>query len=550
MKIVEYLIKLFVEEHLTEICFLIIFSLGVNILTTNVITYFNSTLINAVQQGLLIDTIQNFKYFIYARVFTAIFQLAYKLIQDVVMTDLKQWSRYQLIKTVFQTNNENFSNVNFTKLSVPINRLSETFLQIVGDTLNYTFPYVTFVLVAIVYFFYQNVEIGTLFFIGNILWIGLLTYIFPTLRTRNIKYENDSMTIERHLTENLNNIDKIITRGQINEEASLFDEEKNTAIKSHRDYYYSVSITKFAIEMVTLLTMFLCIGHSINLYFKEKITIIQFIAITTLLFVFKERLNSTAALVSDNIEQYGRLEAILEWFNETEDKLDLMHKKYKNTNLSFEKVKFEDVTFQYDVKNEKVFDNKTMELETNNNKIVGIVGKSGRGKSTFVKLLLKLYNASEGNIFIDNVNIKEVDPDYLRDNITFINQNSRLFDKTVLENILYGCKKQNECKEHYQHILSYPKIQELYKNVDLTNGLAGYSGENLSGGQRQVANIISGLINPSKILVLDEPTNALDKELKMELIEIIRYFKPYKQCILIITHDKDVYSIFDEQLKL
>ena len=550
MKIVEYLIKLFVEEHLTEICFLIIFSLGVNILTTNVITYFNSTLINAVQQGLLVDTIQNFKYFIYARVFTAIFQLAYKLIQDVVMTDLKQWSRYQLIKTVFQTNNENFSNINFTKLSVPINRLSETFLQIVGDTLNYTFPYVMFVLVAIIYFFHQNLELGTLFFIGNILWITVLAYIFPTLRTRNIKYENDSMTIERHLTENLNNIDKIITRGQINEEASLFDEEKNTAIKSHRDYYYSVSITKFVIEMVTLLTMFLCIGHSINLYFKEKITIIQFIAITTLLFVFKERLNSTAALVSDNIEQYGRLEAILEWFNETEDKLDLMQKKYKNTNLSFEKVKFEDVTFQYDVKNEKVFDKKTMELNTNNNKIVGIVGKSGKGKSTFVKLLLKLYDANEGSIFIDDVNIKEVSPDYLRDNITFINQNSRLFDKTVLENILYGCKKQNECKDHYQHILSYPKIQALYENVDLANGLAGYSGENLSGGQRQVANIISGLINPSKILVLDEPTNALDRELKMELIDIIRYFKPYKQCILIITHDKDVYSIFDEQLKL
>ena len=168
--------------------------------------------------------------------------------------------------------------------------------------------------------------------------------------------------------------------------------------------------------------MFLCIGHSINLYFKEKITIVQFIAITTLLFVFKERLNSTAALVSDNIEQYGRLEAILDWFNETEDKLDLMQKKYKNTNLSFEKVKFENVTFQYDIKNEKIFDNKTIELETNSNKIIGVVGKSGKGKSTFIKLLLKLYNVNEGDIFIDNVNIKGVSPDYLRDNITFINQ--------------------------------------------------------------------------------------------------------------------------------
>ena len=100
------------------VCFLIIFSLGVNILTTNVITYFNSTLINAVQQGLLLDTIQNFKYFIYSRVFTAIFQLAYKLIQDIVMTDLKQWSRYQLIKTVFQTNNEDFSNAELLQSGV------------------------------------------------------------------------------------------------------------------------------------------------------------------------------------------------------------------------------------------------------------------------------------------------------------------------------------------------------------------------------------------------------------------------------------------------
>ena len=86
--------------------------------------------------------------------------------------------------------------------------------------------------------------------------------------------------------------------------------------------------------------------------------------------------------------------------------------------------------------------------------------------------------------------------------------------------------------------------------MKLETDLAGYSGEKISGGQRQIANIISGLVNPSKILILDEPTNALDKELKMELLDIIRDFKPDKQCIFIITHDKDVYPLFDEQLKL
>ena len=156
----------------------------------------------------------------------------------------------------------------------------------------------------------------------------------------------------------------------------------------------------------------------------------------------------------------------------------------------------------------------------------------------------------EGEILIDGRNIDELDPDYIRDNITYINQNSRLFDSTVLENVLYGCKDEDKCKQHYEYILTYPKIKELYENIDLTKDSAGYSGEKLSGGQRQIVNIIGGLINPSKILILDEPTNALDQQLKMELLEVIKYFKPFKQCIIIITHDRDVYDIFNEELKL
>ena len=138
---------------------------------------------------------------------------------------------------------------------------------------------------------------------------------------------------------------------------------------------------------------------------------------------------------------------------------------------------------------------------------------------------MKLYKIDDGTILIDNENIDHIDPDYLREHITYINQNSRLFDKTVLENILYGCKDEDVCKEYYNKILEYPKIKELFQNVNLETDLAGYSGEKISGGQRQIANIISGLANPSEILILDEPTNALDKELKMELLEIIRVFQ-------------------------
>ena len=98
--------------------------------------------------------------------------------------------------------------------------------------------------------------------------------------------------------------------------------------------------------------------------------------------------------------------------------------------------------------------------------------------------------------------------------------------------------------------MTYPNIAKLYKNMDIETKQAGSLGENLSGGQRQVVNMIGGLINPSRILILDEPTNALDPILKKEVIGLIKEFSKYKQAVMIITHDKDVFKIFDTELRM
>ena len=397
---------------------------------------------------------------------------------------------------------------------------------------------------------YQNWEIGTVFLLGNIALAALMLYIWPVMRSRSNNFENSSLQLEKHLTESLNNIDKILTRGQRADETRLFQKEGNETMEAHRDYYNSISVSKFMIELISLLTMFICVGYSIHLFMEDKINAIQFVSLFTLLMVFKERMNAVASLVSDSIEQYGRLEAVLEPFQEFDDKVDHVKKRYQPKELAFKEIVLNKVWFRYNKDLDYIFEDKSLIFESKDNKIVGITGESGKGKSTFTKLLLKLYRTEKGTITIDDVDIDDIDPDYLRQNITYINQNSKLFDKTVLENILYGCQDEAQCREHYKTILQYPKIRNLYKNVDLNNDDVGFSGENLSGGQRQIVNIISGLINPSKILILDEPTNALDPDLKKELLQIIKQFKDHKQCILIITHDKEVENIFDEKLKL
>jgi ABC-type bacteriocin/lantibiotic exporter with double-glycine peptidase domain len=176
-----------------------------------------------------------------------------------------------------------------------------------------------------------------------------------------------------------------------------------------------------------------------------------------------------------------------------------------------------------------------------------------------------MYPCTKGIITIDGIQIDQIDPDILRQQITYVNQTSKLFDKKIMENILYGCPLDStECQDTLREILpdldtdkdkgrmtdKYPKIRHLFQSLDIEKKGSGSLGENLSGGQCRVIHILGGLIHPSKILILDEPTNALDPGLKMEVLRLIMDFKRRKQCILIITHDEHVFSLFDEKIQI
>jgi ABC-type bacteriocin/lantibiotic exporter with double-glycine peptidase domain len=283
----------------------------------------------------------------------------------------------------------------------------------------------------------------------------------------------------------------------------------------------------------------------------NNISKVTFVTSITILLMFKEKLSAVVEQLPDFIGFIGRMEIALKYFDHVNIHFEdvLRNDRFKDQELDFEQIEFDNVTYQYG-SGKNVFKNRSYSLTLNDHKIIGITGPSGSGKSTFVKLLIKMYPLKEGTITIDGVNIKDVDPNVIRENITFVNQNSKLFDKKVIDNMLYGCNDPEKCDYFLNKIMKYPSIAKLYKNMDIDTKESGLLGENLSGGQRQIVNMIGGFVNPSKILVLDEPTNALDPTLKKEVIGLIRDFKKYKQSIIIITHDKDVFPLFDDELKM
>ena len=550
MNIVNYLLSVFFKEEIWNTGAMILTSFFLNILQTNGISYITATIIDSLQKHKYPKVTEYFNYFMAISIIYIILYNFYKYFQNKLLTKLRQWMRHQLIKMLLLVNNENLSEINFNKLNSPINRISSVSFMAFNDMITYILPNITFLLIVAMYFLYKSRLFGAFFIAGNMVLFFYLYLIWTDMLEHNEEYEKGVSENEAYLMEMLNNIDKIIYRGQTQSEIEIFSDKTNNSINTAFTFYSNTTFHGSVMIAIVFSIILGCIFYLIRLYFQKKIDMTTFITFFTILLLYRDKMMTVIQQVPDFIEFLGRSDAVLKHFNTMADDIaEINNKTYSDISLECKQIRFENLAFQYKANKTPLFQNLNITMNTDG-RVIGITGLSGNGKSTLMKLVLKLYRPTEGTIYIDGQDIQHVDADYIRSQITYVNQNSKLFDKKIVDNMLYGCSDLEHCNHYLSIIMKYPKIQELYKNTDIYTKQSGSLGENLSGGQRQVVNMIGGLVNPSKILILDEPTNALDPSLKKELLGLLRDFKKEKQCIIIITHDRDVYPLFDETIQI
>lgn len=550
MNIVYYFLLQFFDEEKWSILLMVVTSFIINVLQTNGVSYLTAEMIVFIRKSQRKQVVHYFGLFFAVSVIYIFLYNLYKHYQNKLLTKLRQWMRFQLVKMLLIVNNEDMSEMNFSKLNSPINRISSVCFMVFNDIITYLLPNITFLIIISIFFLYKNSTLGIGFVTGNLCLLLYLYFQWENMLVHNDAYEQYVNETESYLQEILNNVDKIIYRGQVENELSMFSNKTDKSIHYAFEFYSITSYYGTIMNIFVYAILFACIWHLILLFFSKQIDFTIFVTFFTILLLYRDKMISIIQQIPDFIEFLGRSDSVLKHFKHMEEVYyEHENKTYKPTELSFKTIRFENLSFEYSSSNESILKDLSLTLHTEN-RIIGITGLSGNGKSTLMKLLLKMYRPSNGTIYIDNKDIQEIDTSYIRDHITYVNQSSKLFDKVVVENMLYGCVDLATCAENLDEVMKYSKIQELYRKLDIYSASSGALGENLSGGQRQIVNIIGGLINPSKILILDEPTNSLDPELKTEILEIIRNFKGKKQCIIIITHDRDVYSLFDETIQL
>lgn len=173
-------------------------------------------------------------------------------------------------------------------------------------------------------------------------------------------------------------------------------------------------------------------------------------------------------------------------------------------------------------------------LELLGNKIICIVGESGGGKTTLLKMLNKLVSPDKGEILYNNISLKDIDSVNLRREVVMLSQIPAIFEGTIKDNLLIGLKFSEK------PMVSDKVLEEALSFIKLNKNLEDNS-ENLSGGEKQRLALARVLIMNPKVFLLDEPSSALDEDTEKFVIEkLVNHTRKNNKTLIMVTHSKSI----------
>ncbi|MBN2782328.1 MAG: ATP-binding cassette domain-containing protein, partial [Campylobacterales bacterium] len=389
-----------------------------------------------------------------------------------------------------------------------------------------------------------------IYYIGGIIvlvpLITIMIILFYTISLSGTIYKSIEQTYAASakknsiLIETLNALESVKVFNGFNTTQYNYEEANGyVAKKSIKTKILSTSITTITGVLIQLNTVLVVIVGS-YLIQEQNMTMGALIAVVILASRTISPIGQVASLIS-TYEQtkmaYKTLSEIMAKEIERDDA-----KEFIKLNEIKGDIEFRDVTFSYPNDSKESLKNVSFKIESNQR--YAILGKIGSGKSTILKLVLGLYKPQSGNIFVDGIDINQIDPIFLRDNISYVPQDIVLFNGTIKENISYGYPYIDD-----EDVIQAAKLSNLSDYIQKTqkgfDTMIVEGGKNLSGGQRQSVAISRAFLRDKPIVLLDEPTNSMDAP-NENIIKQNLQKKVENKTTLLITHKISMLDIVDK----
>ena len=372
--------------------------------------------------------------------------------------------------------------------------------------------------------------------------IFFVTIFSVFLRQKFIFFGQQRRDLQYKLIKNLKHIFEGIRELKINSKEyiflknikKIFNRQANTSVS--RTVIGNLSKIILELILVSIFLSSLLLIKNINEYLPilgvYMASMMRIIPTINLLIRSYQRLNYSRSSLNN----------LINVFNEPDNQIN--NYQYGQSNIEFnQRILLKNVSFGYDHEDEIL---SNANLIINKNSIIGIKGKSGVGKSTFIDILVGLIEPKKGDIFIDDIKLNKDNSKLWTKKFSYIQQNIYTFNESIEVNISLETDIKKINLKKIQKVLSLVNLSEFNKKYNIkSNNEIGDSSSNISGGQAQRLAIARALYKNPEIIIFDESFNNIDQENRSDLLKIIKEISK-NTTIIIISHEDSVFKLCNE----
>lgn len=389
---------------------------------------------------------------------------------------------------------------------------------------------------VLIYVSFLNIYIGLLLFLVIFLVLLVTKKYQYTFNDSYLKYKNSKINYSSSLITSITSFETIknLNIGSFihNSLSKKYNESlKDDKIYNKKFYNYNL-VTSLLMDIFYLLVIYI----SAVIALKNNVNSLDIVLFSSIFYMIISFLSNITESISLYKVYQTSTDRVL-------DCLEVPKEVQTKTNFSLvNEITFENVGFSKD--EQTVLKNVNLRIKKGDK--IYISGKSGTGKSTLMKLLLRYFKLNEGSIKIDNININDIDLSFIRGHITYIGQNEELFTGTIMDNLKMVCDDEEKIKEKSKLTL-LDKVLES-SNIDYYYRLEE-SGYNLSGGERKKLILTRSLLKFKSVLILDEVFNEISIDEEKEILKNI--FREYPdKIVVLISHRSANKNLFDKKYEL
>lgn len=453
--------------------------------------------------------------------------------------------REKMMAHLFKVKEENYSDVDIGNIITKIVKLPTVLHNHIDNIRLRIIPAIITLTFILAYMFYLDYSLAIPLLGVICVFIATLVYSDSSCSPTALKRDETFALLMSNTDDVLRNMITVLSFNNIEKEFERLDKVQGDYALHTENTMYCSLITKYInVPCVLAYIVFACY-YSYSKVKSKAITSGTFITIVIISFMIMNILLGFLDSWQHILMRKGIIENSLKVFEECK----VRREPYTKPAANSKGIRFQDIEFSYisSDMNRPVF--KDFNLDINLYEKTLIVGEIGSGKSTIISLLLKYQTPQKGEIFLKGVPYSTIPNSTVRTNICYIPQSPILLNRTVYENIVYGITPEPS-KDAVAKLITEMRLSRFLNG--LPKGLdtpVGVHGSKLSGGQRQITWVLKAILTNPEIIIMDEPTSAVDDETKGTIHFLLEKVMQGKTVIM-ITHDPYLLKFANRVIKL